>query len=89
MHTCTGSHEVTCGLSVPAIWEPCGESIVRPLFFPKAVVFTISAFLFFCFPPFTPGGRVLPYMGYIGMCHCEGYGFQAVYSSIAYINQSV
>ena len=35
-----------------------------------------------------PGG-VLPYMGYIGMCHCEGYGFQAVYSRIGYINQSV
>ena len=29
------------------------------------------------------------YMGYIGMCHCEGYGFQAVYSGIGYINQSV
>ena len=27
--------------------------------------------------------------GHIGMCHCEGYGFQAVYSSIGYINQSV
>ena len=27
------------------------------------------------------GGVVLPYMGYIGMCCCEGYGFQAVYSS--------
>ena len=35
-----------------------------------------------------PGG-VLPYMGYIGMCRCEGYGFQAVYSRIGYINQSV
>ena len=22
------------------------------------------------------GGGVLPYMGYIGMCRCEGYGFQ-------------
>ena len=32
---------------------------------------------------------VLPYMGYIGMCHCEGYGFQAVYSRIGYINQSI
>ena len=29
-------------------------------------------------------GRVLPYMGHIGMCSCEGYGFQAVYSSIGY-----
>ena len=28
-------------------------------------------------------------MGYIGMCRCEGYGFQAVYSRIGYINQSV
>ena len=35
------------------------------------------------------GGGVLPYMGYIGMCGCEGYGFQAVYSGIGYINQSV
>ena len=38
-------------------------------------------------PP--PPGGVLPYMGYIGMCRCEGYGFQAVYSRIGYINQSV
>ena len=21
------------------------------------------------------GGGELPYMGYIGVCHCEGYGF--------------
>ena len=35
-----------------------------------------------------PGGA-LPYMGYIGTCRCEGYGFQAVYSRIGYINQSV
>ena len=35
------------------------------------------------------GGGVLTYMGHIGMCRCEGYGFQAVYSSIGYINQSV
>ena len=32
---------------------------------------------------------VLPYMGYIGMCRCEGYGFQAVYSRIGYINQNI
>ena len=36
-----------------------------------------------------PGGGVLPHMSYIGMCRCEGYGFQAVYSGIGYINQSV
>ena len=35
------------------------------------------------------GVGVLQYMGYIGMCRCEGYGFQAVYSSIGSINQSV
>ena len=35
------------------------------------------------------GGRVLPYMGYMGMCRCEGYGFQAVSSRIGYINQSI
>ena len=36
-----------------------------------------------------PGGGVLPYMGYMGMCRCEGYGFQAVYSRIGYINQNI
>ena len=35
------------------------------------------------------GGGVLPYMGYIGMCRREGYDFQAVYSRIGYVNQSV
>ena len=35
------------------------------------------------------GGGVLPCMGYIGICRCEGYGFQAVYSRIGYMNQSV
>ena len=35
------------------------------------------------------GGGVLAYMGHTGMCRCEGYGFQAVYSSIGYINQSI
>ena len=34
-------------------------------------------------------GGVLPYMDSIGMCRCEGYGFQAVYSRVGYINQSV
>ena len=34
-------------------------------------------------------GGVLPYMGCIGMCRCEGYGFQAVYSRTGYIIQSV
>ena len=36
-----------------------------------------------------PPGGVLSYMGHIGMCRCEGYVFQAVDSSIGYINQSI
>ena len=39
-------------------------------------------------PQITPPGGVLPYMDYIGMCRCEGYGFQAVYSRIGCKNQS-
>ena len=39
--------------------------------------------------PGVAGGKVLPCMGYMGMCRSKGYGFQAVYSSIGYINQSV
>ena len=34
------------------------------------------------------GGGLLPHMGF-SMCRCEGYGFQAVYSVIGYINQRV
>ena len=47
-----------------------------------------SPFSNFIPPPPGDGGGVLPYMVYIGMCHCEGYDFQAVYSRIGYINQS-
>ena len=35
------------------------------------------------------GQGILPYMGYIGMCRCEGYGFQAVYSRMGDINQNI
>ena len=35
------------------------------------------------------GGKgALPYMGYTGMCRCEGYGFQAVYSRIGRVYKS-
>ena len=27
-------------------------------------------------------GGVLPCMGYIGMCRCEGYGFQALWDKV-------
>ena len=40
--------------------------------------------------PSNPGGGsgryCHSYMGHIGMCRCEGYGFQAVYSGIGYKN---
>ena len=42
-----------------------------------------------CCKPEGGGGGVLPNMGYMGMSRPEGYGFQAVYSKIGYINQSV
>ena len=35
------------------------------------------------------GAGVLPCISYMGMCCCEGNGFQAVYSGIGYINQKV
>ena len=38
--------------------------------------------------PYGGGGGVMPCMDYIGMCRCEGYGFQAVYSSIGLIGKS-
>ena len=34
------------------------------------------------------GGGGLTYMGHMAMCRYEGYGFQAVYSGIEYINHS-
>ena len=40
--------------------------------------------LYFLVPLRGRGGGVLPYMGYMGMCHCKGYGFQTVYSRIVY-----
>ena len=35
------------------------------------------------------GGRVPQYMDYIGMCHHEGYGFQAMQSGVGYRNLRV
>ena len=52
-HTCTGSYRSRC-LSVAAIWNHIGKSIVQPLLFFTRLFFSGSAFLFFCFPPTTP-----------------------------------
>lgn len=35
------------------------------------------------------GSGVLPYMGYIGMCHCKEKGFQVAESGIGYRNHKV
>ena len=40
----------------------------------------------------TQGGVIgfsLPNMEYIGISHCEGFGFRAVYSGLGYKNQTV
>ena len=50
--------------------------------------FSTNAFVAQCHAPGGGGRGALPYMDYIGMCR-EGYGFQAVYFRIGYINQSV
>ena len=61
---------------------PCGSILVND-HFPYATTKLGGRYV----PGGGGGGR--PNMGYIGMCRCEGYGFQAVYSSIEYINQIV
>ena len=41
---------------------------------------------------YTQGGVIgfsLPNMEYIGICHCEGFNFRAVYSGLGYQNQAV
>ena len=40
----------------------------------------LNCLLFICYV--RSGGGLLSYMGHIGMCRCEGYGFQSVYSSM-------
>ena len=43
----------------------------------------------FLYQPREGGLGLLPYMGYMDTCHCEEYGFRAVYSGIGYVNQRV
>ena len=37
----------------------------------------------------SPGGGVLPYIGYTGMCRWRGYGFQAIWSGKGYGFQTI
>ena len=65
---------ITCPKSAVAVNEVCIKDFSAWFASPRREV---------------PGGGGLSYMGHIGMCRCEGYGFLAAYSSIRYINQSV
>ena len=60
----------------------CGKPIL-----PTPVAKDLGVFLVLRSMP--GGGGLLPYMTYIGMCRCEGYGFQRVYSRIGCRNQRV
>ena len=53
MHTYTGSR-CSRGLSIAAIWNHGGKSVVRSLFFFKQLFSALVLFSFFCFPPSTP-----------------------------------
>ena len=49
---------------------------------PGSLAYSLIAVTFF-------PGEALPYMGYIGMCRYEGYGFQAVYSGIGVFKSEI
>ena len=53
-----------------------------------AIGFSVSLFRL-CTITYTRGEGTAIYGLYRYVCRCEGYGFQAVYSSIGYTNQSV
>ena len=59
----------------------------QPCYYPYSLNFLTAPALECLFP--MRGGGGMTYMGYIGMCRCEGYGFEAVYCRIEYINQSI
>ena len=62
------------------------------LVFSILAALSVNTFIFILFliiRRLSPGGEVLPYVGYMGMCCSIGYGFQAVYSGIGYVNQRV
>ena len=67
------------------------ETFVKACLFNKAGLSMVFQFPSYRISPGGGGGGggVLQYMGYISMCRCEGYGFQAVYSRIGYINQNI
>ena len=62
-------------------WAREGEGYRDP---PASDLLALSRARLSLFPPLlmpatqAPGGGVLPYMGYIGMCGPKGYGFSAV-----------
>ena len=64
---CTGSCR-SPRLSVVAIWNHVGKSVVWPLHFLQAVVFSGSAFLFLCFSPTTPPFFLFPLSSQCDRC---------------------
>ena len=54
-----------------------------------ALSFNTFIFILFLIIRRLSPGEVLPYMSYMGMYRSIGYGFQAVYSGIGYVNQGV
>ena len=69
--------------SLPIRWKIFGKSLDL-VWSENAPLTELSIWILL---PGKGGGGVLPYMGHMG--RCEGYGFQAVYSSIGYINQTI
>ena len=57
------------------VLSPLGSQVFSGNFIPKSRLGTI---LWQFHRAMRPGGGILPYMGYIGMCGPKGYGFSAV-----------
>ena len=68
---------------MPAVWDR------KHLCLPGEEEFRSKVLSCEALPPGGGGRWGLPHIGHIGMCSCEGCGFQAVYSRTGYINQSV
>ena len=83
-------HSDLCQVNISKIFSSNLHSLPSKSLLVSRVAITNGWFLYLVSLNIDPGGGgVLPYMGHMVMCRCEGYGFQAVYSSIGYINQSI
>ena len=71
------------------IWLICTINLRKRLYSLRTKFIEVSDVLARGMPCTPLGGGTAIYMCSIGMCCCEGYCFQAVYSRIGYINQRV